>query len=117
MNIPIFDEEKYEKYGDLIDFIDIPGLDEVKQINNFDDFILPIFKNILFPFFIFDVKTYSEDQPKKILIQYLNNYYQIQKRSERNKTFNKGFFILNKMDCLSKDSKEERYIKKICFIL
>ena len=58
-------KKKYEKYGDLIDFIVIPGLDEVKQINNFDDFILPIFKNILFPFFIFDVKTYSEDQPKK----------------------------------------------------
>lgn len=112
MNIPIFNEKEFEKYGDYIDFIDIPGLDEVKQINNFDDYILPIFKNILFPFFIFDVKTYSESQPKNILIQYLNNYFKVQGRNnEKNKRFNNGFFILNKIDCLEKDSKEENIIK------
>ena len=48
MNIPFFNGI-YEKYGELIDFIDIPGLDEVREINCFDDYILPIFANILFP--------------------------------------------------------------------
>lgn len=53
MNIPIFDDKEYESYGELIDFIDIPGFDEVNELepmNNFEDLILPIFKIILFPF-------------------------------------------------------------------
>ena len=73
MNISLFEGE-YEKYGELIDFVDIPGLDEVREINCFDDFILPIFPNIIFPFFIFDVNSYSHDASKKIIIQYLNYF-------------------------------------------
>ena len=113
MNIPIFDDKEYSKYGELIDFIDIPGLDEVNElepINNFEDFILPIFKNILFPFLIFDVKTYFEPKPKNILFQYLDYYFKVQRDNQKNKSYNKGFFILNKIDCLGKDSKEEKII-------
>ena len=114
MKIPLFEGE-YEKYGELIDFIDIPGLDEVKQINNFDDYIKPIFKNIIFPIFIFDVNTYIHDMPKKILIQYLNYYFQTlddiymdidddEDNVNNEDIYDKGFFILNKIDYLEKDS-------------
>ena len=107
MKIPIF--EGYENYGELIDFIDIPGLDEVKQINNFDDYIKPIFKNILFPIFIFDLKTYTREMPKEILIQYLNYYYKVLDEEFLNtdNIFDKGFFILNKIDKKEKDSLED----------
>ena len=67
INIPLF-EGIYENYGELIDFIDIPGLDELREINCFDDYSIPIFANILFPLFIFDVNTYSHDSSKKIII-------------------------------------------------
>ena len=110
MNIPLFNGI-YEKYGELIDFIDIPGLDEVREINCFDDFILPIFANILFPFFIFDIHSYSHDASTTIIKQYLNYYDKIKMKFGVNKEykniFNKGFFILNKIDNLVKDTKEE----------
>ena len=119
MKIPLFEGE-YEKYGELIDFIDIPGLDEIRQINNFDDYIKPIFKNIIFPIIIFDLKTYSNPMPKNILINYLNYYFEIldniemdiendEENGEENKEdiYDNGFFILNKIDCLEKDSSIE----------
>ena len=108
MNIPIFEGE-YEKYGEFIDFIDIPGLDEVKSISNFDDYIKPIFYNILFPFFIFDIERYTHPSPKNILIQYLNYYYKT--IYDDNNKFKKGFFILNKIDELGKEESLPEIIK------
>jgi len=104
IKIPLFEGE-YEKYGELIDFIDIPGLDEVKD--NFDDYIKPIFYNILFPFFIFDIERYNHPSPKKIIIKYLEYYYKM----TNDDTFKKGFFILNKIDELGKEESLEEIVK------
>ena len=108
-NVPIFEGE-FEEYGNLIDFIDMPGLDEIKEngTNIFDDFIQIIFSNILFPLFIFDVQTFEDDNAKNILIKYLDYYYSvinIYNFNENNK-FDKGIFILNKIDLLNEDIKE-----------
>ena len=76
--IPIFQGE-YEKYGDLIDFLDMPGLDEIKNngSNIFDDFIQVIFSNILFLLFIFDIQSFEEDNTKNIIIKYLDYYFKL----------------------------------------
>ena len=63
--IPLFEGE-YKDYGELIDFLDIPGLDENGD-SNFNNFIKPIFKNILFPIFIADFQNYTHDGPKEII--------------------------------------------------
>jgi hypothetical protein len=109
--IPIFEGE-YEKYGKLIDFLDIPGLDEGNT--NFDNFIIPIFKNILFPIFIFDVNSYSNDASKIIIKQFLEQFFKITKSKyiiEKNKSFELGFYILNKIDLINKKTEKEDVIK------
>ena len=112
--IPIFEGE-FEEYGDLIDFLDIPGLDEVKDnINStesvFNDFIPMIFSNILFPIFIADVKTLETENPKNILKNFFNLYAEKTKllNSKNNEIeYDKGIYLLNKMDLKNKDKKED----------
>ena len=107
--IPLFEEEQYKEYGNLIDFLDIPGLDENGN-SNFDNFIGPIFKNILFPIFICDVQSYSDDEPKNLIKQFFEYYFKIitSKYSiEKNKSFNQGFYILNKIDLVKDNEKED----------
>ena len=108
MKIPLFEGE-YEKYGELIDFIDIPGLDEVKDIEIFDDYIKPIFYNILFPFFLFDIDRYTHTSSKRNLEQYLEYHYKMTNDDKDNYT--KGFFILNKIDKLGKDNSLDDIVK------
>ena len=106
--IPIFQGE-YEEYGDLIDFLDIPGLDEIKNngSNIFDDFIQVIFSNILFPLFIFDIQGFEDDNTKNILIKYLDYYFNLLNCfGQTDKTYDKGIFILNKIDLLNEDINE-----------
>ena len=106
--IPLFENE-YKDYGNLIDFLDIPGLDE-NGTSNFDNFIKPIFKNILFPIFIFDVNSYSDDTPKNLLNQFLDYYFKISKSKyiiEKEELFDNGFYILNKMDLIENDDPKE----------
>ena len=108
--IPLFEGE-YEKYGELIDFLDIPGIDE-KEKFNFDNFIKPIFKNILFPIFIYDIDTYNHDGPKNIFIDFIGEYFKsikskyILENINNIRSFNKGFYILNKID--KKNDEEEK---------
>ena len=105
--IPIFEGE-YKKYGKLIDFLDIPGLDDGNT--NFDNFVIPIFKNILFPIFIFDVYSYSNDAPKIIIKQFIVNFLKIIKSKyviDKSKSFEIGFYILNKIDLINKENEKE----------
>ena len=107
--IPLFEGE-YKDYGELIDFLDIPGLDENGD-SNFNNFIKPIFKNILFPIFIADFQNYTHDGPKEIIKQFWEYYCEITKINilENNK-FNIGFYILNKIDLYipnNNDTKED----------
>ena len=106
--IPLFEEEQYKDYGKLIDFLDIPGLDE-NNSSNFENFIKPIFKNILFPIFIFDVRSYSHDSPKNLVRKFLEEYFKLNKSKylvENNNSFKNGFYILNKMDLIEKQEEK-----------
>ena len=108
--IPLF-EGKYEKYGNLIDFMDIPGLDEVQNLTNdiFDDFIKIIFSNILFPLFIFDVKSFENDNSRNIIKKYFDLYtsatMNISSKNNEIK-YDRGIYILNKIDLINEDIKE-----------
>ena len=97
--IPLFEGE-LEEYGNLIDFLDIPGLDEV-YYNNFDDFVQLIFPNILFPLFIFDVFHFENDNSFDIIKKYFKLYTEkIKDINIKNEeiNYNKGIFLLNKAE-------------------
>ncbi len=107
--IPLF-EGKLEEYGNLIDFLDIPGLDEV-YYNNFDDFVKLIFPNIIFPLFIFDVFHFENDNSFDIIKKYFKLYTDnIKDIYDRNEVINydKGIILLNKAEEINeKETKLE----------
>ena len=107
--IPLFEGE-LEEYGNLIDFLDIPGLDEV-YYNNFDDFVKLIFPNIIFPLFIFDVFHFENDNSFDIIKKYFKLYTDnIKDIYDRNEVINydKGIFLLNKAEEINeKETKLE----------
>ena len=108
MNIPIFQND-LEEYGELIDFLDIPGLNESNYDNGFDDFIKLLFTNILFPIFIFDVQSYYLDGPMSILEDYIEYLSFIYEENQDGKYSLDGLFILNKIDLLKEKEKKEIY--------
>jgi hypothetical protein len=78
-DIPLFHGE-YEKYADFFEFLDFPGLDEVKEGENtiiensyFKDFLPLIQPNIMFSLFLFDLNSYESNSGKEILKNYINN--------------------------------------------
>ena len=105
-----FFEGVYEDYGNLIDFLDIPGLDEINNENSciFDDYIQMIFSNILFPIFIFDIKSFENDNAKGIFTKFLDLYMKniMNFHFKVDEIYNKGFFLLNKIDLLNEDKEE-----------
>ena len=107
--IPLFEGE-LEEYGNLIDFLDIPGLDEV-YYNNFDDFVKLIFPNIIFPLFIFDVFQFENDSSFDVIKKYFNSYTEnIRAIKMKNGyiEYNKGIFLLNKAEEINeKETKLE----------
>ena len=109
--IPLFEGE-FKDYGELIDFLDIPGLDDNGD-TNFNNFIKIIFKNILFPIFIADLKTYMNDAPKDLIKNFIEYYFEKTKSNyiiEKNKSFDIGFYILNKIDLMNQNDKKENII-------
>ena len=104
--IPLFEGE-LEEYGNLIDFLDIPGLDEVKNSanTNFDDFVKIIFPNILFPIFIIDYLKLDNDDSlniiKKYFLLYTSNIRDLNYQDKENISYEKGIYLLNKIDLLN----------------
>ena len=114
MKISLFENE-LEEYGELIDFLDIPGLNETMNDNNnisgFDDFIKLIFNNILFPIFIFDIQSYLDDGPRQILEEYLQYYSDIiYENYPTEQVLVDGLFILNKIDMKEGKEKDEVFL-------
>ena len=107
--IPLFEGE-LEEYGNLIDFLDIPGLDE-GNYNNFEDFVKLIFPNIIFPLFIFDVFQFENDSSFDVIKKYFNLYTEnirVTKVKNGEIEYNKGIFLLNKAEEINKnDTKLE----------
>ena len=117
--IPLFEGE-YEEYGNLIDFLDIPGLDEVEASRGssgdiFKDFIKIIFANIIFPLFIIDLKTIETDNFKIIFKKYLTLEKSRLKRNLNNEnkdiTYKKGIYLINKIDLSVNQMKKEEYFQ------
>ena len=125
----LFDGE-YEKYADLVEFIDIPGLNEIGVENNryFRD-VLPFIKmNFLFPIIILDaVKFDSSDVFKsfnEIFKPYLSNYiqknlydkkmqYDLENQNDSlYKIKTNSLFLINKLNLYKKNDRDKN-IKKI----
>ena len=109
-NIPIFHHEN-EKYAPYFEFLDFPGLDEVKlgedtlkENTYFKDFIPLIQPNILFSLFLFDLNSYESTSGKEIFKNYIFNKdeYISTKLKE---TLNDSLYILNQID---KELKQEK---------
>ena len=109
-DIPMFHGEN-EKYAEFFEFLDFPGLDEVKEGENtikensyFKDFLPLIQPNIMFSLFLFDLNSYESNSGKDILKYYINNPddYISNKLKE---TLYRSMYILNQID---RELKEEK---------
>ena len=74
LNIPLF-KGAFEKYGDLFDFMDIPGLNEISDGNNVNDNfyfkeVIPVISpNIKFSILVFDCLKFDDEDSNNILIK------------------------------------------------
>ena len=68
-NLTIFNEPSLEKYADLFEFLDIPGLDEGNLNNNvyFKDLIPVIIPNVAFSIFILDSEKIQDNDTSNII--------------------------------------------------
>ena len=114
VDIPFFHGE-FEKYADLIEFIDIPGLNEIdsknlKEKNIYFNEIIPFIQpNYLFSIFLFDLNNFQSNDAKEILMNFTDvNYLDCVEQKLENekhlrkvnidKIFKESLFILNKKD-------------------
>ena len=115
-DIPLFHGEN-EKYSHFFEFLDFPGLDEVKAGENslkentyFKDFLPLIQPNIMFSLFLFDLNSYESTSGKEIFKNYIFNKDENVSKLLKG-TLYKSIYILNQIDKelkLEKD-KNKRY--------
>ena len=113
-DIPLFHGEN-EKYAEFFEFLDFPGLDEVKEGENtikensyFKDFLPLIQPNIMFSLFLFDLNSYESNSGKDILKNYINNPDDYMNNKLKESLYN-SIYILNQID---KELKEEKNPEK-----
>ena len=119
VDIPFFHSE-FEKYADIIEFIDIPGLNEKKEEDKKENInenkgnntytysyqIIPFIQpNYIFSIFIFKTMNFEKTDASKIIlgfqdVNYLNClnigiYEKIFRKININKVFKQSLFILN----------------------
>ena len=103
-----------EKYSNLFEFLDIPGLDEgaedsydIRQSKFFKENILPkLIKNTQFSILLFNAEKYLSIKNIGIFKEYFEKFY-------KDKCVN-SFLILNKIDLLQDKEKEiEKFKEKI----
>ena len=110
VDIPFFHGD-FEKYADLVEFVDIPGLNEVDSI--YFKHIIPFIQpNYLFSIFLFEIKNFQKKDPKEILRKF-TNISCVEKADElflRNKSlknvFQESLFILNHFSSKKKNEKD-----------
>ena len=132
VDIPFFHGE-FEKYADLIEFIDIPGLNEIdskkiKEENFYFSQLIPFIQpNYLFSIFLFKTDNIQHKDAKEILMNFIDVNYldcvdenvKLEKELRKiniNKVFKESLFILNKenkkkMDVALSDFKD--YLNKM----
>ena len=106
IKIPLF-EGKFEKYADLFEFMDIPGLNETandkNSINNnfyFQQIIPIIQSNIKFAIFLFDIENYMGKDTTNIILNF-------------KKTADLNFIIIEDEEELGRKINEENELKEI----
>ena len=118
-------EGEYEKYSHLVEFIDIPGLNEKGLENNFYfKNILPFIKmNFLFPIIIIDADKYQSTDVFRIFSKtfepYISEYLKEKKYNDKiaydidnqrdifEKIKNKSFFLINKLNKYEKSIRNK----------
>ena len=125
-------EGEYEKYSELVEFIDVPGLNENGNKNNhYFRNIIPLIKpNFLFPIIILDSTNFESidtfDIFKELFIPYLSKFIieygmsneekvRTDKESQTmvlNEIREKSLFLVNKLNLHEKQARND-YLKKI----
>ena len=112
-NIPLFRGEN-SIYSDLIEFMDIPGLNEFNESKQETDHfyykeLLPFFiYNIGFSLYIFDAEKQQSEGSISIINNIMEQYYNNDEKMQKN-----SIFILNKIDKVSDEKNEINKFKKI----
>ena len=111
-DIPLFHGEN-EKYSPFFEFLDFPGLDEVKSGENslkentyFKDFLPLIQPNIMFSLFLFDLNSYESTSGKEIFKNYIFNKDENMSKMLKGTLYN-SLYILNQIDKELKLEKDE----------
>ena len=115
-DIPLFHGEN-EKYSPYFEFLDFPGLDEVKAGETnikdntyFKDFLPLIQPNIMFSLFLFDLNSYESESGKAIFKNYIFSKDKAMSEMLKGTLYN-SIYILNQIDKELKLEKEK--IKRI----
>ena len=121
-NLIIFNDPALEKYADIFEFLDIPGLDEGSFDKNLylSKLIPVIMPNLSFSFFIFNGMT-MEDTSTQIIIKHFTTYFtkrnefsniKIANEIDKNITLN-SLYIINKVDDEKDYDENKNKAKKI----
>jgi len=109
-NLPIFNGTCLEKYSDIFEFMDIPGLNEavdkeekIDSVGNnfyFKEIIPTIIPNSKFFILMFDAENYQNEDSMEIILKL--------KEQKGEKIIENSLFVLNKIDiCGGKEEEEE----------
>ena len=114
VNIPLFNGE-LEEYGDLFEFMDVPGLNEISDKGNdvsdnfyFKEIIPIIIPNIKFSFLLFDSVKFNDEDTKDILIKLGDGIDNNSENKLGHDVLLNSIFILNKIDTIGDSSEEGR---------
>ena len=111
VNIPLFNGE-LEEYGNLFEFMDVPGLNEISDKGNdvsdniyFKEIIPIIIPNIKFAILLFDAVKFNDEDTKDILIKLGDGIDNNDLNKLGHDILLNSIFILNKIDTIG-DSSE-----------
>ena len=112
VNIPLFNGE-FEKYANLFEFMDVPGLNEVaeksgknEKVNDnfyFKEIMPIIIPNIKFSILIFDSLKFNDEDTKDIVTL-------LEQQMGKEVILN-SIFVLNKIDKIDEPSKQKEFIQ------
>lgn len=111
-NLPIFNGTCLEKYSDIFEFMDVPGLNEavdkeekIDSVGNnfyFKEIIPTIIPNAKFFILMFDAENYQNEDSMEIILKL--------KEQKGEKVIENSLFILNKIDICEGEKEEEELL-------
>ena len=118
-NLPIFNGTCLEKYSDIFEFMDVPGLNEavdkeekMDSVGNnfyFKEIIPTIIPNAKFFILMFDAENYQNEDSMEIILKL--------KEQKGEKVIENSLFILNKIDICEEEKEEEELLNNFIKIL